>query len=112
MQLSIHKGAVAPYSLTVVLTSSDPGFDLSTATAASFKVLRPNVIEGSEETWAAAISNASRAGNDSEVQLTHEYAAEDTAKSGVLQLCAMVTTPDGTIVSDPFKLLINSKFAR
>lgn len=51
MAVRIHLNAVTPYTLTYVLTSST--FDLSTASAASFLVRRP---DGSLDTWTAVIS--------------------------------------------------------
>lgn len=111
MHQTIHKGAVAPYALQIIFESEDPTFDLTSATAATFKVMRDAQREDVDtESWPATLSGAQRIGNHSEVLVEHVYQAGDLPRTGVLQVYAEFVTPSGPMESAPFKVLVTSKF--
>ena len=83
----IYKGQTA---LNIVL---DTGMDLSTATSALIKYLKPDKTEGS---WAATVDSPATAG-----KISYEIAsASDLDQSGGWKMWAYITLPQGTVPGD------------
>jgi len=101
--MSLIVDSVAPFTLRVVVDSDD--FDLSTASAVSVDVKKP---DGSMETWAASITASSTA----QLTMEHTFLAGDLDAAGTYTIEPMVTLPAGTISMDSRGVFsVREKFA-
>jgi len=91
---TIHVGAVAPYAISVDVTTDDAAFDLSTATAGRLEVTHAN---GMRSSWAAALeaSPPNLAVTATQLRLTRTLQAGDVPDPGVLSIVPVVTMPGG-----------------
>lgn len=100
---TIYAGAVAPESLTMIITSEPGGVDLTSVSAAVIRVKRAGAAESD---WAAAIL----ARDVHELTIRHTLEAGDTSASGDYVAMAILTVPDGTVRSDPQPFTIADPF--
>lgn len=91
---TIYAGAVAPESLTMIITSDPDGVDLTSVSAA---VIRVKKAGASYSDWGAAVI----ARDVHEITIRHVLEAGDTSASGDYVAMAILTVPDGTVRSDP-----------
>jgi pyrimidine operon attenuation protein/uracil phosphoribosyltransferase len=103
MGATIYKGATAPESLTVVVTSDPAGLDLTTVSAAMIKVKRAGdtALE-----WAASIVD--RAAHSLTVR--HTFVGTDTDVAGDYEAVVYLTVPDGTMRTTPQPFTIADPF--
>lgn len=95
---SVHRGAVAPYALVYNLTSV-AGWDLSTATAGAFRVLRCN---GAVDTWTAVLTDKTA----TTLTLTHTYVAGDLPDVEILRITPIVATTSGQFFGETKRLSV------
>lgn len=102
----INANSVAPYALQMVVSQGlgQPTVDLTTVSAAVFKMKRP---DGSVVTWTATLSAASQ----TSLTLTYLYAAGDLVQLGQWTAVANMTVPGGTVKSDPMSFTVVDEFA-
>lgn len=99
----VYVGALAPEAYVLDLTPGTTGVDLSTVSAALFRVLDP---EGNETTWTAAQSNKT----STTLTLTHAFASGDIALVGDYAIYAQLTIPGGTVRSLTRTRLARARF--
>lgn len=105
MSATVYAGAVAPESYTLDVTPGSSGVDLSTVTAASFKVLKS---DGSTATWTATRSNQTA----TTLTLAYQFSAggADVSVAGVYSIYASLTIPAGTVRTRPRTLYVNGTY--
>lgn len=111
-RLAIHVGAVAPYSLEVVIGSEADGYDLTLVTAGEFELLRgSNVDEAPHEIWSADVSQQLvTEDGGTQITLTHAYVDGDLPEPGTIYFRAKLTHPDGPVYSRPLPLNVKRAF--
>lgn len=102
----LYQGAVAPEDYAIGVGTGDSGLDMTTVSAASFKVFKPG---GVEVTWAATISAATAAS----LILTHVFSAAPTEvdKNGDYVIYAILTIPGGFMTTSRILKPVRSKYA-
>lgn len=103
---SIHQGAVGPYALRYTVTSNDPAFDLSTATAGSFSVKREN---GGVDTWAGAVEPGATP-SALTLTLTRIFQSGDLPDLEILTVVPILATPSGSFYGEPKRLRVRPAF--
>ena len=89
----IHLNALSPYALRYTVTSDDAAFDLSTVSAATFEVKRP---DGSITSWAGlALQNVSAISID----LVRVFVSGDVDLPGLYAIEPRMTTPSGEFIA-------------
>lgn len=91
---TVYVGMLAPYALRFTGTPGTDAYDLSTVTAALFKVKKPN---GTIASWTATLS----AQSSSSVLIAHAYQAGDLDQAGCYTYWVEATVPSGTINFGP-----------
>ena len=99
----VYEDAVAPEAAVMNVTPGDSGVDLSTVTAAAFKVLKPS---GTEDSWTATRSNQTA----NTLTLTYTLLAANVAVPGRYAIYASLTIPSGTVRTKPVVLLVRGKY--
>ena len=97
----VYTGAVAPESLRVTVESGESDLDLTTVTAASLSVRKP---DGTTTTWTVAITDQ----EEGSLVLTHAFSSGDLPDTGGYVVVALLTVPGGTRRCLPQKLLAKS----
>lgn len=87
--MTIYIGAVAPESFEIVISKGASSLDLSTVSAASLAVSRP---DRTETTWTAALSEQSA----TSLKLTHTFGSGETDQAGDYYIVPRLTVPGGT----------------
>jgi len=103
MTVFVYAGAVAPQAYALDITPGDSGVDLSTVSAASFKV---RSAAGVESTWTVAITNQTA----TTLTLTHTLVAGDADSATTLAVYATLTIPSGTVRTATKLLMVKGKF--
>lgn len=103
MSAVVWEDAVAPEALVVNVTPGDSGVDLSTVTAASFKVLK---VDGTTATWTATRSNQTA----TTLKCTYTLLAADVAKPGRYVYYVAMTIPSGTVRTKPRVLIVRGLY--
>lgn len=85
------------------IEAGDSGFALTTATAASFLVYKPNK---QEVEWTCSMSNVTT----SRMVISHPYAAGDIDLEGQYVVRAKITFPAGDILLPPQAFTVRSRF--
>lgn len=100
-----YAGAKAPDAYTLDLTPGTSGIDLSTVTAATLSVERP---DGSIVSWTATRSNQTA----TTLTLTYVFAVSgaDIAVAGPYAVVAILTVPLGTVRSAPQLLTVRGQY--
>lgn len=98
----VYQNAVAPEAYTRDDSVGASGFDMSTISAASLHVRKP---DGTTTTWTASISLQTA----TSLRLTHTYAGGDVALVGTYIVWAVYTVPGGTIRSKPRVLVCKAE---
>lgn len=108
---TVHQGAIAPYKLKFQVSSTDPDFDLSTVTAATFDVLRPIGPAGdqTEVQWTAAIAGPSPRTAEL-LELEYTFVSGDLDLAGEYIVEPRMSAPSGTFVADPRPFVVREKF--
>lgn len=103
MSSYIRTGAQAPAAYVLNLTPETAGVDLSTVTAASLSVRKP---DGTTTSWSATRSNQTT----TTLTLTHLFDVADLTKAGQYVIHALLTLPAGTLPSEPVILLVKNEY--
>lgn len=103
MTASVYAGAVAPEAYSLSVTPGTSGIDLSTVTAASFKVVKAG---GTSATWTATRSNQTT----STLTLTYTFLSGDIDTPGVYAIYAALTIPSGTVRTQPKQLIVKGQY--
>lgn len=90
----VRQGAVAPEALAIKVSQGDSTVDLSTATAVSIHVRKP---DGETATWTAAIVSRTTV----LLVASHSFAIGDTVQLGEHALYVSITVPGGVVRSEP-----------
>lgn len=90
MAIKVYSGGVAPETLVAIGTAGSSGVDLTTVTAASISVKRP---DGTLATWACAILAATI----STITVSHDFGAGETSQLGTYGMVLRCTVPAGTV---------------
>lgn len=100
--ITYRQGAVAPDSYVMVVQAGSSGVDMTTVSAASFKLEAPG---GSESTLTTALSGATT----SEVTLTYAFTGTTPfAVPGVYKVHAVLTVPSGSWFSEEAEILVKA----
>jgi len=94
----LYQGALAPEAYVFNVTPGDSGLDLSTVSAASLKVYRP---DGTVVDWATALSNQTA----TTLTLTYEFDATTSELDigGDYLVYAILTIPSGFMTTERVK---------
>lgn len=101
---SIHQGAEAPYSVSVVCTSTS--FDLSLVTSGVIKVHRQDHL--TIDTWTTILADQSATG----VTLVHALVAGDVDLVETVRLVPELTVPSGLLVGSAETLKVHDRSNR
>ena len=102
---TVYQGALAPEALIQNITPGLSGVDLSTVTAATFKVKKP---DGTIYSWAATRSNQTA----TTLTLTYVFqSAADTAQLGSHVAVAFLTVPAGVVRTIPQNYTVVDQYA-
>lgn len=103
MAAEIYQNAYAPESLVLIVTNGSSGVDMTTVSAVSMSVQKP---DGSTTTWTASISGATT----SQLTATHNMPASpgpsDVTLVGEYSVVVVCTLPSGIIRSTPLLLVV------
>jgi hypothetical protein len=99
----VYLDPVAPEAFVLNLVPGTSGVDLSTVTAASFIVRKP---DGAETTWTVTRTNATA----STLTCTHVFVAGDVDIAGEFVVYAKLTIPSGFVRSAPQHLTARGRF--
>lgn len=101
--MTLYLDALNPESVQVVVSAGQSGVDLSTVTAATFAVRKP---DGSSASWSCVVTDKTAAG----ATLTHPFDSGDVDLIGIYTLVPTLTVPAGDarcvavqiLVQDPY----------
>lgn len=101
----VYQGAKAPEAHVKNVTPGTSGVDLSTVTAATFSVEKP---DGTIVSWAAARS----AQTATTLTLTYTFASSglDVAIPGPYAIVVTLTIPAGTVRCQPYLLTVRGQY--
>lgn len=101
----LYQGAVAPEDYAIGVGTGDSGLDMTTVTAAEFRVFKPG---GVEVVWTAAISAAIPAS----LVLTHLFSAapSEVDKNGDYLIYAVLTVPGGYMTTSRILERVRDKY--
>jgi hypothetical protein len=101
----LYQGAVGPETYAFSVTPGDTGLDLSTVTAASFRVLKPNAT--TITTWSATLSNQTA----TTLTITHSFISPtEVDVSGTYEIYAVMTIPSGTVTTTRVRRMVRHPF--
>lgn len=103
MSDEVYEDADAPESFVMNVTPGDTGIDLSTVTAAVFKVRKAT---GAKVTWTATRSNQTT----TTLRLTHEFDAADVDAKGPYVAYALLTIPSGSVKTSRVRFTVKGEF--
>lgn len=98
-------GALDPYALRYVVTSTSASFDLSTIVSASFHIQRS---DGTTATWSATMSNASA----TSLTLLHLYQSGDLPIAETIKAVPHLVLPAsaGVIICDAATIIVRPEY--
>ena len=101
--MTVYVNALSPESVQVVVAAGQSGVDLSTVTAATFAVKKP---DGSAASWSCVVTDKTA----SSATLTHPFGSGDVDQLGIYTLVPTLAVPAGSarcvavqiLVQDPY----------
>jgi hypothetical protein len=100
----VYQGAVGPEAFRMKVLRGSSDVDLTTVTAVDFLIRNP---DGTQQTWAAAISGATA----SQLTATHTFGPGDADQLGRHVVVARLTVPAGSIRTVPAAFQVVDPFA-